>query len=153
MASTTSPPPKRKLDAGQKYLYAVHQTTRKHRSPYITLENETKIRITVAPLDLSSGDAPDGGPRFVEPVPWDEMNDFLERTRPWEAHKHLRPLDEDEDVSKDPYASWALSQRFHQGENMIRYLSYHVEEFPEADRADVYTRQAASFLPHIPFRF
>ncbi|KAJ5183998.1 hypothetical protein N7492_001614 [Penicillium capsulatum] len=33
------------------------------------------------------------------------MNDFVERTRPWETYSDLKPLRENEDVSKDPYAS------------------------------------------------
>ena len=110
----------RNFDDGQIYLCAGHKVTRKHRSPYISPENEMRLHITVAPLDLSSGDASDDGPRFVEPVPWDEMNEFVERTRPWEAYSDLEPLREDEDVSKDPYAKWALSHRFHGGENMFR---------------------------------
>lgn len=151
MASATSPPQKEKHDSGQIYIYAGYLTTRKHRSPYITLDNETKLRIKVAPLDLSSGDAPDDGPRFIEPVPWDEMNDFVERTRPWENHSDLMPLREDQDVSKDPYARWALSHRFHEGENMFRVLSHFLGDFPLFDTSKVYTRQATSFLFHSHF--
>lgn len=119
-----------KFDDGQIYVYAGHHNTRKHRSPYISPENETKLRISVAPLDLSTGDAPDNGPRFVKPVPWDEMNDFVGRTRPWETYSDLKPLREDQDVIKDPYATWARSHRFHEGENMFRVLSRYAQEFP-----------------------
>lgn len=82
---------KGKVDDGQIDVRACHINTKKHRHPYLTPENESKLHITVSSLDLSTNNPPDHGPRFTDPIPWDEMNEYVERNRPWESYSDLSP--------------------------------------------------------------
>lgn len=141
---------KGKLDDGQIYVHACHINTKKHRRPYLTPENESKLHITVYPLDLSSSDAPDHGPRFIEPVPWEEMNEFVERNRPWETYSDLPPLSEEADLRKNPEVPWARSHRWHEGEFMILVLEHFADEFLGDDAPLGYNKQVADFLSRRP---
>lgn len=109
-----------KYDTGQIYLYAGRHHTRRHRAPYITSDNETKLRVTVSPLDLSDPKPPGGVPAFIEPVPWGEMNASLERSRPWEPWGGLDPQSF---TFTDQWGRW------HEADGMYIQLNKMVEAF------------------------
>lgn len=139
-----------KLDDGQIHVRACHINTRRHRCPYLTHENESKLHITVFPFDLSSGEAPDHGPRFVEPVPWEEMDEFVEHNRPWETYTDLPPLHGEADLRKNPEVPWARSHGWHEGEFMILVLEHFANEYLGDDAPLAYSKQVADSISQRP---
>ncbi|KAJ5859761.1 hypothetical protein N7534_005038 [Penicillium rubens] len=86
MEPTTSEhePKTTKWDEGQIYVKACHNATRKLLVCLLSRSNEKKLNLTTAGLDLSSGDSPDYGPRFVKPFSHDKMREYVEREQPWD---------------------------------------------------------------------
>lgn len=79
-----------------------------------------RLRITISPLDLYDPKPPTGVPSFVKPVPWDEMNEFIKRTRPWEPHNGLVPV---------AYSTSDREGRWDGAWELHTHLEYMVEAF------------------------
>lgn len=112
---------KHRLDAGQERMLRGYLALRNCPADYVTPEAEAEANITVVPLNLQTGEAADGGPRFVEPVPWEEMNEFVESNKPWEQYC-LGPLSEEEKPENRKGTMWAESTEFSQGGHLLNYL-------------------------------
>jgi hypothetical protein len=94
-----------------------------HHEPYLTAEDEDKLGITIVPLDLRSGDAPDGGPRFIKPAQTAKMEAFVERNEPWEEYPLDRISKDDEEHPDNMKGkSWAESVKFDEGRFMLGSL-------------------------------
>ncbi len=130
---SNKPNPKPKRDAGQTYISSCFYATRVYRPAYLTPEDEAKVFITVVPLDLrSDGNAPDGGPHFIEPASRDAMKKFLERNKPWETYD-LKPIrwDEEDDPKQNQGKPWVRSLRWHTGHFMLCTLQHFAQSQPD----------------------
>jgi hypothetical protein len=122
----------RKRDDGQTYISSCFSAARVYRPAYLTPKDEANLSITVVPLDLySDGNAPDSGPRFIEPASRDAMTRFVERNKPWETYD-LDPIrwDEENDPKQNQGKPWVRSHRWHTGEFMLGTLQHFALEQP-----------------------
>jgi hypothetical protein len=109
------------LDAGQTRMFQCYFALRPYSQDHLSPEDEAKLEITVVPLDLRSGDVPDNGPRFIEPVPSAEMKSYVERTKPWKKYA-LKPTADEDKPENMKGECWADDTIFHEGRFMFSAL-------------------------------
>lgn len=98
---------------------------KRYTLPHITPRDMNYF--TMAPFDLSSGSFADGGPRFIAPAPFDGMNDFVQRNRPWETYD-FDPIPQE---SLPGQSENTLSSRFHTGGFLLKSFRHSAKKHGE----------------------
>ncbi|CAI7605269.1 unnamed protein product [Penicillium palitans] len=111
-----------KFDEGQIWVKTCHNATRRLLALLLSRKNEKKLHIITAEIDLSSGDALDYGPRFVEPFPRDKMREYVVRERPWDGLDiFAQNIDDTPELRR--FRRWANAYQ------MIKAVNYSLENF------------------------